>query len=42
MALDEYRLPIKNVDIGAGYFAVDQQGHADALQGVEHGRYRLD
>ena len=28
MALDEYRLPIKNVDIGAGYFAVDVVGEA--------------
>ena len=42
MALDEYRLPIKNVDIGAGYLAVDQQGHADALEGFEHRGEALD
>ena len=35
-------IQLENVDIGAGYFAVDQQGHADALEGVEHGRDRLD
>ena len=42
MPLDEYRLPIKNVDIGAGYLAVDQQGHADPLEGFEHRGEALD
>ena len=34
--LDEHRLAIEDVDLGVGDLAVDQQRHADALEGLKH------
>ena len=40
MALDEDRLAIKDIDRGLGDLAMDQQGHADPLHGLQHRRDR--
>ena len=38
MPLDEHRFSIKDVDVGIGDLAVDQQGHIDGLHPLEHRR----
>ena len=35
-AVDEHGLAVKNIDVGLGYFAVQQERHADLLHRRKH------